>query len=176
MPAEHPGEGGAASQPGGPEPESAGPASSPSPSPSPDESASAPTPSGGLTDDEWFERLRAHRQAKAEGRPDAPVSADDDKGAVWREYKRVMTQVSFLGLELGFALAIGYFGGRWLDGQLGTTPWLTWFGLAIGMTAAVKDFVKVIKMGRRKGQSEPGRAAEAPTGDESGSKASGDRD
>lgn len=43
------------------------------------------------------------------------------------------------------AIAIGYFGGTYLDRWLGTTPWLTWLGFGVGVGAAVKALVRVTK-------------------------------
>ena len=33
-----------------------------------------------------------------------------------------------LGLEILLALAVGWFGGQWLDRKLGTAPWFQWVG------------------------------------------------
>jgi len=44
--------------------------------------------------------------------------------------------VSIIGIQFPVAIAIGYFFGRWLDQQLGTSPYLmglfTLFGIAAG--------------------------------------------
>ena len=52
-------------------------------------------------------------------------------------------QVGSVGLEMAFAIAIGYFGGRWADGALDTRPWLQWIGLACGIVAAALAVVRV---------------------------------
>ena len=53
---------------------------------------------------------------------------------MWRR----AAQVGAVGLEMGFAVAIGFFGGSWLDGRFGTTPYLGMAGLLIGVGAAGK--------------------------------------
>jgi F0F1-type ATP synthase assembly protein I len=55
-----------------------------------------------------------------------------------------------LGLEIGLALVLGLFLGRWLDGELGVAPWGKVFGLLIGTGAAVKSVLRVVKKVRQK--------------------------
>jgi ATP synthase protein I len=55
-----------------------------------------------------------------------------------------------VGIEVAVAIAIGAFGGQWLDRKLGTTPWLTYFGFAAGIGAAIKALVRVTREYRRK--------------------------
>jgi F0F1-type ATP synthase assembly protein I len=50
-----------------------------------------------------------------------------------------------VGIEIVVALLIGYFAGRWLDGQFGTAPWLTIVLTLCGLGAGVKAVVRVIK-------------------------------
>ncbi|NMC70517.1 MAG: F0F1 ATP synthase subunit [Myxococcales bacterium] len=51
--------------------------------------------------------------------------------------------VGSVGLEMAAAIAIGYFGGGWLDGLLGTRPVLQWVGMAFGIVAAGMAIVRV---------------------------------
>jgi ATP synthase protein I len=51
--------------------------------------------------------------------------------------------VGSVGLEMAIAIAIGFFGGRWLDGKLGTGPVLQWVGLAFGIAAAGMAVLRV---------------------------------
>lgn len=62
---------------------------------------------------------------------------------------------SALGLEIAIAIAIGFLGGRWLDGKLHTTPWLTWIGFAAGIGAGVKAVVRVVREYKRDYPDEP---------------------
>jgi ATP synthase protein I len=76
---------------------------------------------------------------------------EEDPGAVLREYRRVMYQYSFIGIELGVAVAIGVLLGRWLDEKWGTAPWMMLAGVALGLTAAGKDLVRLVRRAKKKG-------------------------
>jgi F0F1-type ATP synthase assembly protein I len=64
------------------------------------------------------------------------------------EQLKIAGRVGTIGIELGLALAVGYFGGRWLDGQLGTTPWLTWVGVVLGLAAGGKSLYQLTRKTR----------------------------
>ncbi|MDX2021311.1 MAG: AtpZ/AtpI family protein [Deltaproteobacteria bacterium] len=66
---------------------------------------------------------------------------DTDSKLLWRQ----AGQTGAVGLEIAIAIAIGYFGGRYLDGKLHTTPWLTWIGFGAGIGAAIKALVRVTR-------------------------------
>jgi ATP synthase protein I len=53
------------------------------------------------------------------------------------------------GIEMAVSIVIGYFGGKYLDGKFGTTPWMMWVGFAAGVGAAVKAVVRVVRMYQR---------------------------
>lgn len=55
-----------------------------------------------------------------------------------RKQLKLASRVSAVGLELVLGTCLGYFGGRWLDGALGTAPWLTYVGLVLGVAAGFK--------------------------------------
>ena len=83
-----------------------------------------------------------------DGPPEEPT---EDRGTIVREYRRAMAQYSFLGLQFGFATAIGGLLGWWLDGKFDTRPFLMIVGVLLGFAAAVKDFVKAVKKARELG-------------------------
>jgi hypothetical protein len=64
---------------------------------------------------------------------------------------RAFGLVSTLGIGFWLSVGVGYYGGRWLDGaalkHLGwhTEPFLKWFGLAIGLAAAVREVIRGIR-------------------------------
>ena len=65
-----------------------------------------------------------------------------------REGRKELTKLagaSTIGIEMGLAVAVGYFGGHWLDGQLGTAPYLTYFGLFVGFAAGFKGLYRIAK-------------------------------
>jgi ATP synthase protein I len=52
---------------------------------------------------------------------------------------------SAVGIEIAVAVLLGVLGGRWLDGKLGTTPWLFWIGMIVGVGAAVRAVLRVVR-------------------------------
>ncbi|APR84439.1 ATP synthase protein I [Minicystis rosea] len=60
------------------------------------------------------------------------------------EYKAVGSWGT-LGLEIVLSVMFGLFGGRWLDGKLGTEPWLSLLGFFFGCGAAVKSIMRTMK-------------------------------
>lgn len=48
------------------------------------------------------------------------------------------------GFTLLAGLFIGYYGGRWLDGLLGTTPWLSLVGIILGIVAGFRVLLRDI--------------------------------
>ncbi len=64
---------------------------------------------------------------------------------------RIWLDVSIIGIQFPVAIALGFFFGRWLDGQLGTHPWLTaifsFFGIAAG-------FVNLFRITAQAGRAE----------------------
>ena len=46
---------------------------------------------------------------------------------------------------LAMELALMPLGGFWLDRQFGTTPWLTFVGVALGLLIASLDFYRLTK-------------------------------
>lgn len=66
-------------------------------------------------------------------------------GPEGREQFKVAGRVGAIGLELAIGIAIGFFGGRWLDGKLGTAPWLMWIGLAVGLLAGARSIYRIAR-------------------------------
>jgi ATP synthase protein I len=58
---------------------------------------------------------------------------------------RAALRFSAVGLELGIAVAIGYAGGWYLDGQFGTKPYLSIVGLLFGVAAGGLTLVRVAR-------------------------------
>lgn len=52
----------------------------------------------------------------------------------WKAALGVMS----IGIEMGVAVAVGWFAGSWLDARLGTSPWLMYLFLALGIAAAFR--------------------------------------
>lgn len=58
---------------------------------------------------------------------------------------RMIGQLSTVGLAFVFAIALGFGGGYWLDLKLGTKPWLTLIGFAMGLAAGVLNVVRTMR-------------------------------
>ncbi len=54
-----------------------------------------------------------------------------------------------LGLEMVLSVLFGLFGGRWLDGRFGTTPWLMWIGFGVGIAAAIRAIQRALILMKR---------------------------
>ena len=46
-----------------------------------------------------------------------------------------------MGIQLALAVVVFFFIGRWLDGKLGTAPWLMLAGLLVGITGGLIKFL-----------------------------------
>lgn len=66
-----------------------------------------------------------------------------------REQLKQLGSLSTIGLELGLSIALGYLGGRWLDGKLGTEPWFQWIGLSLGLAAGARSLYRVVRRAQR---------------------------
>lgn len=64
-------------------------------------------------------------------------------------WMRAAGQAASIPLLIGIATGIGLLAGRWLDGKLGTAPWLTviltFVGLAAGLYESVMILIKVTR-------------------------------
>lgn len=83
-------------------------------------------------------------------------------GPEGREQMKTFGRVSTVGFELVLSVLVGLFGGRWLDEELGTAPWLQWVGLGFGLAAGIRSVVRVARIVRRDLEAET-----RPTEDES---------
>lgn len=64
------------------------------------------------------------------------------KQAQWYQ----LTEASSVGLEMAVAVAIGAFGGMWLQNHVTHwRPWTLYLGLAVGIGAAAKAVVRAVR-------------------------------
>lgn len=54
-----------------------------------------------------------------------------------------------VGLEVVLSVAVGLFGGAWLDAKFDTRPWLTIIGLVYGLAAASRAIYRALKTANR---------------------------
>lgn len=62
---------------------------------------------------------------------------------------QLLGQLSTVGMSFVLALVLGFGGGLWLDGRLGTKPWLSFLGFFIGLAAGVLNVYRVMRMAER---------------------------
>lgn len=63
-------------------------------------------------------------------------------------------RLASVGIELAISTVIGLLGGRWLDGKLGTEPYLMIVGLLLGVTAGFRSLYLAARKANRATQSE----------------------
>ena len=63
---------------------------------------------------------------------------------------QLIGQLSTIGLSFVFALVIGFGAGYWLDGVLGTIPWLSFVGFFLGFAAGVLNVYRVLQLSNKK--------------------------
>ena len=59
-----------------------------------------------------------------------------------RAFFRELGKYSALGLEMALSVLIGWWIGSWLDGKLGTTPWLMVLWIGLGFAAGVRSLYR----------------------------------
>jgi len=62
-----------------------------------------------------------------------------------RKYIRQLADASSIGFQLAFSIFIGLGIGWWLDGVVGTFPWLTLIFMAMGVVAGFLNYYRFAK-------------------------------
>ena len=62
---------------------------------------------------------------------------------------QLIGQLSTIGMSFVFAIVLGFGGGFWLDGVLGTKPWLSFVGFFFGLAAGVLNVYRVLQLSNR---------------------------
>ena len=63
---------------------------------------------------------------------------------------QLIGQLSTIGLSFVFALVIGFGAGYWIDGKLGTSPWLAFLGFFLGLAAGILNVYRVMQLASKK--------------------------
>lgn len=77
----------------------------------------------------------------------------------WQRYGsslKAAASFSTVGLELAFSILLGYLAGDWLDGRLGTAPWLTLTMMGVGIGAGFMSLHRAMKR-LMKASDDPGK-------------------
>lgn len=64
-----------------------------------------------------------------------------------------LTRLASVGIEFSISTLVGLLGGRWLDGKLGTAPWLMIVGLLLGVTAGMRSLIRAARSATQRSQS-----------------------
>jgi ATP synthase protein I len=56
-----------------------------------------------------------------------------------------LTRLASVGIEFSISTLVGLLGGRWVDGKLGTEPWLMIVGLLLGVTAGMRSLIRAAR-------------------------------
>ena len=59
---------------------------------------------------------------------------------------QLIGQLSTIGMSFVFALVIGFGVGFWLDGVIGTKPWLAFIGFFFGLAAGILNVYRVMRL------------------------------
>ena len=59
---------------------------------------------------------------------------------------------SSVGLELGLSVVIGVLVGIWLDGRLGTAPWMMLLWLGFGLAAGFRGVLRAVRRADREAE------------------------
>jgi ATP synthase protein I len=62
---------------------------------------------------------------------------------------QIVGSYSYVGIFFGVAVCLGLLGGRWLDHRWHTEPWLTLFGVLIGVAAGFRELYRLSKKALR---------------------------
>lgn len=63
-----------------------------------------------------------------------------------------------------FAIVLGFGAGFWLDGVLGTKPWLSFIGFFFGLAAGVLNVYRVLQLSNRASSSTSSTSSNGPKG------------
>ena len=75
-------------------------------------------------------------------RKNEPEEDDESSLGSWRAPLRQFALYSHVGIMFPVAIALGFFAGYALDGWLGSRPWLSLLGIALGFAAATRNLLK----------------------------------
>jgi F0F1-type ATP synthase assembly protein I len=85
----------------------------------------------------------------------SPANGTSDRVAARTRETMQSLKMSSVGIEFALSVVIGMFAGRWLDGRVGTQPWLMLVGVIIGFAAGLRSLVRAMdRAGKRVDQAD----------------------
>src|SRR5882724_5311242 len=84
--------------------------------------------------------------------------------AILRSDLKGLGDYGTVGLDLVLSILFGFFGGRWLDGKLGTHGWLTVIGFGFGVIAGFLSLYRAAIKMRKETEAEDQRERQARRG------------
>lgn len=70
-------------------------------------------------------------------------------GPEGRKQLQLAARFASAGFELSASIVVGYFAGRFADGRLETAPYLSYFGLLLGIVAGFRNLFKLARSAQR---------------------------
>ena len=81
------------------------------------------------------------------------MAPNDDQRGWWR----ALAEITAIGFTFPLAIAVGYVAGWWMDGKLGTSPWLTLVMTGLGVLAAFVQLFRFASRNERRERTGRGR-------------------
>ena len=63
---------------------------------------------------------------------------------------QLIGQLTTVGIAFVLAIVMGFGGGYLLDGWLGTAPWLSFVGFALGVAAGILNVYRIMQLAQKK--------------------------
>lgn len=73
------------------------------------------------------------------------MAEEKNKGTNSSGFLQAMAMTSIFGTEMAVSIVIGFYGGRWLDKQWHTEPWLMITGILLGVGAGIWSMIMTLK-------------------------------
>ena len=68
-----------------------------------------------------------------------------DRTTEWAKAWRTAGLVLYVPVLMVVGPVAGYFAGQWLDGQFGTSPWISWLGILLGFGVAGRQIYHIVR-------------------------------
>jgi ATP synthase protein I len=76
-------------------------------------------------------------------------------GPEGRKQLKLAARFASAGLELVISIVVGYFGGGLLDRWLGTSPYIAYVGLALGIAAGFRNLLALARSAQKRAEDSP---------------------